>query len=186
MLASASPRRKELLSKVVSDFEVLPSGIDELHHEISDPAERAMRISRDKAHEVLSLRPKALVIGADTIVAISDGGSSVHLEKPIDEADAKRMLRALSGREHLVVTGVALVSAHGERLFSDTTLVRFRDLGEEEIAAYVATGEPMDKAGAYAIQGGAADFVIEIEGSRDNVIGLPTEKLAARLRMPEA
>lgn len=181
VLASASPRRRELLGNLVRKFDVLPSEVDEFHHEIAEPTERAIRIASDKAGAVAKLRPEALVIGADTIVAFEVDDTYVHLEKPTDSEDAKRMLRLLSGRTHLVITGVVLIWPAGLHSFSETTLVTFRNLSQAEIDSYVATGEPLDKAGGYAIQGGAAGFATDIEGSRDNVIGLPSEKLGGWL-----
>lgn len=187
VLASASPRRKELLAGLVSDFEVVVSHVDESFERGAAPATIAERIALDKARTVLDLRREASVIGADTIVAYEDaGGQWELLGKPFDHADAVRMLLALSGRSHVVVTGVAVVSRTGEQLFSDTTTVFFRRLDREEIERYVATGEPMDKAGAYAIQGGAKSFVERIEGSWSNVVGLPLEALAVVLnRIPK-
>jgi septum formation protein len=177
-----------LLREIVPDFEVLVAPVDEEALTVPDPWETAEWLALAKARAVAALRPEALVIGGDTVVAYvpspptpSPGtnhpgeGAFVQLAKPRDEADAMRMLRALSGRDHVVITGVAFVSPQGERSLTDTTTVSFRELTDEEIAAYVATGEPMDKAGAYAIQGGAAAFVARIEGSWSNVVGLPVE-----------
>jgi septum formation protein len=135
-----------------------------------------------KAAAVLGKNPDALVIGGDTVVAIAEAdGVYRHLAKPLDASDAAEMLRALSGREHLVITGVALVMKGNQAAATDTTRVFFRELHEDEIEHYVSTGEPMDKAGAYAIQGGAKDFVQKIEGSWSNVVGLPVELLRQML-----
>ncbi len=177
VLASGSPRRKELLARLVSEFEVLVSDVDEEALTVADPIETAERLAEAKARAVAVLRPDALVVGADTVVALGDE----QFAKPRDAADARRMLRALSGRTHVVATGVSLVAAEGVQTFHDRTHVTFRDLTDAEIEAYVATGEPMDKAGAYAIQGGASAFVLRREGSESNVIGLPLERLAPLL-----
>ena len=132
---------------------------------------------------MFALRPDALVIGADTVVAL-DGE---QFAKPIDADDARRMLRALSGKDkadartHTVATGVSLISSAGVTTFHERTLVTFRELTDAEIDAYVAGGEPMDKAGAYAIQGGAGAFVLQREGSETNVIGLPLKRLAREI-----
>lgn len=177
VLASGSPRRKVLLAPLVPEFEVVVSDVDEDALTVSDPEETARTLASAKARAVAHLRPGALVIGADTVVAVNTGTGYEQLAKPTDAADAVRMLRALSGRKHVVITGVALVSPDQTLTFADTTHVAFRDLSDEEIRDYVATGEPMDKAGAYAIQGGAAGFVASVEGSVTNVVGLPVEVL---------
>lgn len=191
VLASSSPRRRELLSELVDGFDVAVSDVDEAAFTVEDPWETADALALAKARAVARLRPEALVIGGDTVVALplfispdANGdaeGTYGQLAKPLHPEEARSMLRALSGREHLVITGVALVWPDGERVLHDTTRVTFRELTNEEIAAYVATGEPMDKAGAYAIQGGAARFVSRIEGSQSNVVGLPLEALGRAL-----
>jgi septum formation protein len=178
VLASASPRRAELLRRILAEFEIVPAEVDEDALGDADPWVAAQRLAREKALTVAGLRPEALVIGGDTIVAV-DG---LQLGKPKDAADARRMLGLLSGREHAVVTGVALRWPAGFAAFTETSKVTFRPLNDIEIAAYVETGEPLDKAGAYAIQGGAMEFVERLEGSLDNVIGLPTERLIETLR----
>jgi septum formation protein len=177
VLASGSPRRRELLARLIPDFEVVVADVDEEALTVEDPFETAERLAQAKAFAVVLLRPEALVIGADTVVTL-DGE---QYAKPRDAADARRMLRALSGRTHVVATGVCVAEPKGTRVFHDRTFVTFRDLTDEEIAAYVATGEPMDKAGAYAIQGGAAGFVSRRDGSESNVIGLPLERLEHHL-----
>ena len=177
VLASGSPRRKELLARLVPEFEILVSDVDEEALTVADPIQTAEGLAEAKARAVARLRPDALVIGADTVVFLE----GEQFAKPGDAEDAKRMLRALGGRTHTVATGVALVSPDGAIVFHDRTLVTFRDLTDAEIRAYVATGEPMDKAGAYAIQGGAAAFVLRREGSESNVVGLPLERLATFL-----
>jgi septum formation protein len=177
VLASASPRRVEFLRRLVEEFEVLPADLDETPHPGEAPKEMALRLATEKARHVALLRPAALVIGADTVVEI--GGKS--LGKPTDPLDAGRMLQELSGKWHQVITGVCMIApGHIER-FAETTEVLFRQVTPEEIRAYVQTGEPMDKAGAYAIQGGAASFVDGIKGSLTNVIGFPLEEVKKRL-----
>lgn len=193
ILASGSPRRKDLLSHLIETFEVVVPDVDEDDAESLDPRELAEGLALAKAQAVFHHRPEALVIGGDTVVAVpkdicglseKDWGPG-HLfdllAKPADEDEARAMLRRLSGRTHLVVTGFALLWPGGSAAGADASYVAFRDLSDEEIAAYVATGEPMDKAGAYGIQGYARDFVSRIEGSVSNVTGLPLEKLEQAL-----
>lgn len=174
VLASASPRRRELLAQAGVRFEVHPARIAEDLRPGEGPVEYVTRLAREKAEHVYRTLDGAkddglVVLGADTTVAVE---SSI-LGKPTDAADAARMLRLLSGRAHRVATGVALVSSAGVRAEAEVTEVWFKALGEEEIAAYVATGEPMDKAGAYAIQGLAARWIPRIDGCYFNVVGLP-------------
>jgi septum formation protein len=172
ILASASPRRKEILASAGLEFEVRPSTIDEAPLAGETPDDYARRVARDKALDVAArAHPGSVVLGADTIV-LSDGEI---LGKPSDPADAARMLRMLSGVSHEVITAVCLVRAPAEvvALTHETTAVTFRALDEEEIARYVASGEPLDKAGAYGIQGLACKFVTRIEGCYFNVVGLP-------------
>jgi septum formation protein len=172
LLASASPRRRELLRRAGFDFEVQPSHIVEEIQRGERPEEFARRVAREKAmHVAASSPPGSFVLGADTVVVI-DGEA---LGKPSDPSDASRMLRLLSGRTHQVHTGVCLVRAPDEivALKHETTLVTFRELDEEEIRSYVESGEPLDKAGAYAIQGLASKFVTRISGCYSNVVGLP-------------
>jgi septum formation protein len=166
VLASSSPRRRQLLALLGLSPEVVPSNIDETWRNGEAPAAHAERLAREKAAAVA--RRGAAVIGADTIVVI--GGEI--LGKPRDEAEAQAMLRRLSGREHEVYTAVAV--AHGGRVASGVarTVVRFRALDRATIAAYVATGEPMDKAGAYGIQGYGAVLVERIDGDYFTVMGL--------------
>jgi septum formation protein len=181
VLASASPRRRELLLRLFPNFEVVDSGVPEHLPETGDPERVAKRLARAKALGVAVERRDAIVIGADTVVAVGER----LLAKPETPSDAASMLRLLSGRDHTVTTAVAILYPHGERteayVFADTAQVRFRPLDEEEIQAYVATGEPMDKAGAYAIQGGAASFIESLEGDMDTVIGLPVARLREAL-----
>lgn len=142
----------------------------------------ARLLAEAKAQKVHVTDPEALVIGADTVVAYQDSASNWHqLAKPLDDEDAVRMLSLLSGRRHSVITGVAVLFGAFQSVAVDTTKVRFKSLSPEQIREYVATGEPMDKAGAYAIQGGAKEFVSTIEGSWSNVVGLPLEMLKPTL-----
>lgn len=149
-----------------------------------DPRETAERIALAKALVVAERHPASLVIGADTVVALWNGRWE-QLAKPRDEEHAAWMLSRLSGRTHTVVTGLATVDRDGRWVSSEETRVTFREVSDEEIRSYVASGEPMDKAGAYAVQGGAAGFVTRVEGSLSNVIGLPIELLKARLQSRE-
>jgi septum formation protein len=173
VLASRSPRRSELLRSAGVGFRVEAADVDETPFSNELPVDYVRRLARAKAEAVAG----ELVLGADTVVVI-DGQI---LGKPVDSSDAIRMLRLLSGRPHEVITGICLagevvVVAHA------TTTVFFAQLSEREIRDYVATGEPMDKAGAYAIQGWAARFVERIEGSYSNVVGLPVEMVYRQLR----
>jgi septum formation protein len=177
ILASRSPRRAELLAAAGFAFEVLAADVDEAPLDVEDPAEYVERLAVEKASAVFALRPGARVLGADTTVTI-DGEI---LGKPVDAADATRMLRLLNGRVHLVHTGVALVSDRGVRSGVDTTRVWFGTMTDEDIAWYVATGEPTDRAGAYAIQGLAGRFIPRIEGSYSNVVGLPVALVSSIL-----
>ena len=172
ILASASPRRRDLLRNAGFDFEVRPSQIVEEIQPGELPEDFARRAAREKALQIAASSPRGgLVLGADTIVVI-DGRT---LGKPSDPQDATRMLRLLSGRTHQVHTGICLVRAPDsiEALKHETTLVTFRELDEEEIRQYVESGEPSGKAGAYAIQGLASKFVTRISGCYSNVVGLP-------------
>jgi len=169
ILASSSPRRRELLTQAGIAFTVQPADIDESHRPGESPIAFTQRLAREKAEAVFAHHPQATVLGADTIVVCD----AEILGKPADAADAARMLRLLSDREHQVITGVAIITPQGTRTQADITTVTMRKISEEEIQNYIATGEPMDKAGAYAIQGGAAPFVTSIEGDYTNVVGLP-------------
>jgi septum formation protein len=182
ILASASPRRKELLGQVIDRFEVVPADLDEESLTLADPHETATGLALAKAKGVFAKYPGHLVIGSDTVVAFRDAhGCWQQFGKPADESGAVTMLRTLAGRTHEVITGLALVSPLGDSVRYDSTLVTFRNLDSSEIEKYVSSGEPVDKAGAYAIQGGAADFVRSVEGSISNVIGLPIELLREML-----
>lgn len=177
ILASQSPRRRELLAQIGLAHEVRPADIDESVHPGEEPVPHCERLARDKAHTLAVMHPDAVVIGSDTIVVI-DGAI---LGKPIDAADAVAMLERLSGREHTVYTAVAV--AQGGRTFSAVEAVRvqFRVLTREEIEAYVQTGEPNDKAGAYGIQGFGATMVERIDGDYFAVMGLPLRRLVELL-----
>jgi septum formation protein len=177
ILASKSPRRSELLKAAGISFEVLAADVDETPLANESPAAYVERLAVVKARAVLAMRPGARVLGADTTVTI-DGEI---LGKPVDERDAVRMLRLLQGRAHEVHTGVALVSAKGLRSAIDTTRVWFAAMTDEDISWYVGTGEPVDRAGAYAIQGFASRFIPRIEGSYSNVVGLPVALVSSIL-----
>ncbi|MBI4475640.1 MAG: septum formation inhibitor Maf [Acidobacteria bacterium] len=181
VLASASPRRAELLRAAGYDFEVVAAHIDEARWPDESPDDHVVRLAAEKAAAVrdraseFGTRP---ILGADTTVVIDDR----MLGKPRDRAEAVEMLRALSGRPHRVLTGVAV--SLGERLVKHcaATTVWFAELGPSEIDWYVSTGEPMDKAGAYAVQGLASRFITRIDGSYSNVVGLPVETVYLLLK----
>ncbi len=178
VLASASPRRAELLRNAGIDFLVRPADIPEQRQDSEPPRQYAMRLAQEKARAVAAHEPGAFVLGADTIVCADE-----HvLEKPANAADAARMLRLLSGRTHQVTTAVCLVGPDGEETATETTEVVMTAISEEEIRAYVATGEPMDKAGAYAIQGRASRWVTRLDGCYFNVVGLPVPLVYRMLR----
>ena len=169
VLASASPRRQELLTNAGIPFKAQPAHINEDPLPREDPRACAERLAREKAFAIAKLRPNDVVLGADTVVVVN----GQNLGKPADRADAARMLRMLSGRTHVVITGVALVVAGQCSCGSDATAVEMSDMSAEDIADYVATDEPMDKAGAYAIQGIASRWIPRIQGDYSNVVGLP-------------
>lgn len=170
VLASGSPRRRELLAGLGWEFRVEPSLITETKPEGEAPAHLVKRLAFEKASEVASRFPGNWVVGADTVVSI-DG---MILGKPKDEAEAKSMLRRLAGETHSVFTGVALIAPDGRSLSeTEETKVTFRPLSDEEISAYVACGESMDKAGAYAIQGRGTLLASHVNGCYFNVVGLP-------------
>jgi len=208
VLASASPRRQELLRNAGISFTVQPSNIDETPLPGEAPQACAERLAREKALAVSQRRPQDLVLGADTIVVVDE----TILGKPVDAEDAARILRLLSGRSHRVITGVCVIApvvsrqlpvasdnvmsidetsgnvphARTEskelRTASETTLVTMSNLSDDEIRTYIATGEPMDKAGAYAIQGVASRWIPRIEGDYSNVVGLPVPLVLRMLR----
>jgi len=174
ILASSSPRRQDLLRAAGFSFEVVAPDVDETLLPEESPEDAVLRLAEAKMDAVMRVRPGAMILAADTVVVL-DGEI---LGKPADAAEAGRMLRALSGREHEVLTGFALCGDDFVHVESVVTRVRFRDLTDAEIDAYVAGGEPMDKAGGYGIQSGAAHMVQSIDGSYTNVVGLPMAELA--------
>lgn len=179
ILASSSPRRKELLQAAGIEFTTQTSDVPEMRNLGESPLDYAKRLARDKSEAIAEKNPGSFVLGADTIVIV---GHEV-LEKPKDAVDAARMLKLLSNRAHQVTTAVCLVSPDGTtRVESETTEVFFRELTESEIRDYVATGEPMDKAGAYAIQGIASRWIYKIDGDYSNVVGLPVSRVWRMLR----
>lgn len=199
VLASASPRRQDLLSSAGISFAVQPADLNETPLAGESARDCAERLAREKALAVWRTRPRDLVLGADTVVVVD----SAILGKPLDSDDAARMLRMLSGRVHQVITGVCLArpsrtapsatAAKGSRdavrtedcelrASSETTFVTFNEMTNAEIRDYVATGEPMDKAGAYAIQGIASRWIPRIEGDYSNVVGLPVALVYRMLR----
>jgi septum formation protein len=183
VLASASPRRRELLAQAGFAFSVRAAEIPEDPHANEDPIAYVTRLAREKAEAVFrqisseESAPPQVVLGADTTVTLDNQ----ILGKPADASDAARMLRLLSGRTHLVMTGVAVVTPQNAEVAAEVTAVRFLTLSDREIEDYVATGEPMDKAGAYAIQGRAARWIPRIEGCYFNVVGLPLALVTAML-----
>jgi septum formation protein len=183
VLASASPRRKELLTQAGYEFKVFPANIPEERHPNEDPTIFVTRLAQEKAQAVFDLLSNGspegnlLVLGADTIVVTPEE----ILGKPQNPEDAARMLRLLSGRTHQVITGVCLVSKEHTQVATETTAVTMREITEPEIAAYIASGEPMDKAGGYAIQGYAARWIPRIEGCYFNVVGLPIARVASMI-----
>ncbi|MBI5707562.1 MAG: septum formation protein Maf [Armatimonadetes bacterium] len=191
VLASGSPRRQELLRQLLAEFEVLVSDVHEHDPESADPWVLAQVLAQEKAAAVAALRPSHIVIGGDTVVALPDIGQAMKrlqreqpmqlLGKPGSPEGARQMLKDLSGRSHLVVTGMALRWPGGAHTFSETSIVTFRPLSEQEIADYVATGESLDKAGAYGAQGEAAKLIQSVEGPLSNVIGLPIGALRSEL-----
>jgi septum formation protein len=178
ILASASPRREELLRLITPNFEIVPADTDETLPLGILPDEAVRLLSKRKAEAVFAKRPRDVVIGADTIVVV-DGDI---LGKPGDEAEAVRMLLRLSGRTHVVKTGVCVQAPGFTQVFVESTDVTFAEITEAEAKAYAATGEPLDKAGAYAIQGGAARFALSVSGDYNNIVGLPLAKLDLTLK----
>jgi septum formation protein len=181
ILASASPRRRELLTQAGFTYRIHPAHIPEDPREEEEPIAYVSRLAREKAETVYrqlaAAEPEVVVLGADTTVAL---GKQI-LGKPESAEDAARILRALSGRTHRVITGVALVSAQRTETAAEVTAVQFLSLSDAEIEAYIATGEPMDKAGAYAIQGHAARWIPRIDGCYFNVVGLPISLVATMI-----
>ena len=179
VLASSSPRRREILEKLGVCFDIVPSNADESG--VSGGADEVvMALARRKAESVARGQKNALVIGCDTLVALENE----IFGKPADIAQAEEMLSRLSGNTHRVLSGLCLIdtSTGSTRTSCDATFVRFRELSLDEISAYARSGEPMDKAGAYAIQGGAGKFVISVKGSYDNIVGFPSELFLREVR----
>ena len=187
ILASASPRRRELLAQAGYRFTVEASSIDESRRAGEEGIRFATRLAREKAGEIFArhaaeaVQHPLMVLGADTVVVCDDE----IMGKPADAADAERMLRLLAGRTHHVVTGVAVVWSAGAEVAAEVTQVTMNTLSAEEIAAYVAGGEPMDKAGAYAIQGFAGSWIPRINGCYFNVVGLPLALVASLIEGAE-
>lgn len=177
ILASGSPRRRELLARMGYVFETCSPDVDE--HAEGHAKDIVQLLAQRKGRAAARNYEDAIVIASDTLVSL-DGKA---LGKPADEADAAAMLRSLSGREHEVFTGVCMIDTRTGRteVFADRTGVTFRELSDKEIADYIATGEPMDKAGAYGIQGGASVFVEKLDGSFENVMGFPVEPVGEML-----
>ena len=182
ILASASPRRRELMRLITPDYTVCASHVEETVPPGLTPAETVLYLARLKGADVFAKHPDALVVAADTVVAV-DG---VILGKPQNAEDAARMLHLLSGRTHAVYTGVYLACKTGEKCFFEQTDVTFYPLSDAEIAAYIATGEPFDKAGAYGIQGCGSLLVEGISGDYFNVVGFPVAKAARELKALQA
>lgn len=176
VLASASPRRQEILRTAGIPFIVRPADVDETPIAGEMPEAFVGRLAEAKAQAVR--QDDEQVLGADTVVVVD----KTVLGKPADADDARRMLRSLSGRAHQVLTGICLLNDNDVQQAVEETTVYFRDLDEQEIADYVATGEPMDKAGAYGIQGGASKFIHRIEGCYFNVVGLPISRVYSFIR----
>lgn len=183
ILASASPRRQELLHQLISDFEVVPSDAPEVHDEQLTAWEMAQVNAYRKARVVAKKFPDRLVLGADTLVYLDR--DTKLFGKPADRQDAARMLGELQGRVHAVITGVCLLHlrSHRQRIFADWTDVRFHPLTPKQIMDYLALMNPLDKAGAYAIQEHGERIVAEISGSYSNVVGLPVERLRTELNV---
>lgn len=178
VLASASPRRRDLLNLIGIAHEVRPANIDEAMRPREAPRRYAERLAREKASAIATRNPDLITIGADTVVVVN----RKVLGKPADADDAARMLRMLSGREHTVITAVAVSRGKKLRSAIEEVRVKFRQLRDDEIDAYIAMGEPMDKAGAYGIQGYGATIVERIEGDYFAVMGLPLVRLIGLMR----
>ncbi len=184
ILASGSPRRRELLRKIAVTFEVVPAEIDESIAPGMSALEAVIALAHRKAEKVAQQYRKHAVLGADTTVVLGGSGGETILGKPKDDQDAVRMLKMLRGRSHTVHTGYALCCLDSDIMVqgSASTEVQLLDVSDEDIEAYVATGEPRDKAGAYAIQGIASMFVTSINGSYSNVVGLPLAEVSTELK----
>ena len=178
VLASQSPRRAQLLRMLGLTFDTVPAAVDETYYPGEEPGAHARRLAREKAESIAAVHPAAVVIGSDTVVVV-DGEV---LGKPIDAGDAVRMLMRLQGRTHVVATGIAVRCDGRTREDVERVVVRFRSFDAAFAAAYVGTGEPMDKAGAYGIQGYGAALVEAIEGDYFAVMGLPIARLILLLQ----
>ncbi|MGE0823216.1 MAG: nucleoside triphosphate pyrophosphatase [Candidatus Binatia bacterium] len=180
ILASASPRRRELLETARVLFSIIPSNASEEPLPDEAPAAYALRVAREKAKAIAQQHPDHWILGADTIVVVNNE----ILGKPKDPADARRMLRLLSGQTHQVMTAFALIDEEGREYASQvvTSTVTFKPLTDSRIESYLATREPFDKAGAYAIQGQGAVLVERVEGSYTNIVGLPIDEVLVVLR----
>lgn len=178
ILASASPRRKELLKRLYKEFEIIPANTEETLPDDVGPEFAPMFLAATKADAVATKYPDDLVIAADTVV-ICDG---TLFGKPKDSEDAKRMLHSLSGKTHKVITGCCITIGEATTCFSEESLVTFFDLSDSEIDEYVDGGEPMGKAGAYAIQGDGALLVEKIDGDYNNIVGLPIARLKREIK----
>ena len=178
ILASASPRRQELLKLIFDDFRILTADIEEVCPENLHPLGRPEYLALQKAREIAKDHPESLVIGADTAVFLGD----TMLGKPKDDIDAAQMLSALSGREHLVITGCAVILGDKEIGFSVTSKVKFFDLSAADIDWYIGTREHTDKAGGYGIQGKGSLLVEKIEGDYFNIVGLPVAELNRKIK----
>ncbi len=179
ILASASPRRAELLRNARIPFEIDPANVDEVARSGENWLEYPQRLAREKAQLVLTRHPNDVVLGADTVVRVD---RRVLLEKPSHPFEAMRMLRLLSGRSHQVITAVSLVASGFERTESETTTVFFSEIPDSDYLEYINSGEPMDKAGGYGIQGMASRWVERVEGCYFNVVGLPVARVYRMLR----
>lgn len=177
-LASASPRRAELLRAAGIPFDVLPVEVDEAFFPDERPEQSVARLAEAKAGAGAAMRPDEIVLGADTTVVVRGQA----LGKPADAEDAARMLRLLSGRTHEVLTGICLRRGNRRLVHVEPTRVRMARMDESEITWYISTGEPYDKAGAYAVQGLASRFILQIEGSYSNVVGLPISNVYQLLK----
>lgn len=179
ILASASPRRQELLKYITTDFDVVPSNIDETLPENIDAEKSAECLAVKKAEYIAASFPESIIIGSDTVVVCENE----ILGKPVDETDAQRMLKLLSGKTHTVITGVCITCSAAQKTqsFSQSTAVKFYPLTDREICDYIASGEPMDKAGAYGIQDKGCVFIEGIEGDFFSVMGLPVARLKREL-----
>lgn len=178
ILASKSPRRQELMKVITEDFLCVPSSAEEIVPENIQPEQVPVYLARLKATDVLKSNPHSVIIGCDTVVI----NNNYVLGKPKNSEDAKKMLKALSGKKHKVITGCCIVDKDREISFKSETEVEFYPLSDMEINSYIATGEPFDKAGAYGIQGKGSLFVKSICGDYFNVVGLPVSLLAKKLK----